>query len=149
MMNYLEYKIDKFIFRIADDRYYTDDGLWAKPENNHVRVGISDYRQQRSGDVAFVEIKPEGTLLSVGEEFGVIETIKVNFSLASPISGKVIEVNPILETSPEAINQDPYGTGWLAVIETDEGENSIKRLQGPQEYYSHIKRETEQELNTK
>src|SRR5512136_1838929 len=111
MMNYLEYKIDKFIFRIADDRYYTDDGLWAKPEHNHVRIGISDYRQQRSGDVAFVEIKPEGTHLSVGEELGVIETIKVNFSLASPISGKVIEVNPILEISPEAINQDPYGIG--------------------------------------
>ena len=149
MTNYLQFKIDKFIFRVADDRDYTDDGLWVKPENKHMRIGISDYRQQRSGDVAFVEIKPEGTLLSVGDEFGVIETIKVNFSLASPISGKVIAVNPILETSPEAINQDPYGAGWLAVIETDAGEHSLQRLQDPQEYYAHIKREAEQELNSK
>jgi glycine cleavage system H protein len=149
MINYLEYKIDKFIFRVADDRYYTDDGLWVKPENNYVRIGISDYLQQRSGDVAFVELKPIGTHLAVGEELSVIETIKVNISLASPVPGEVIEVNPILEVSPEVINQDPYGNGWLAVIEPEEGKSNIKQLLGPQSYLSKIKLDAEQEANTK
>jgi glycine cleavage system H protein len=149
MINYLEYKIDKFIFRVADDRYYTDDGLWVKPENNYVRIGISDYLQQRSGDVAFVELKPKGTHLAVGEELSVIETIKVNISLASPVPGEVIEVNPILEVSPEVINQDPYGNGWLAVIEPEEGKSNIKQLLGPQSYLSKIKLDAEQEANTK
>jgi glycine cleavage system H protein len=147
MINYLEYKIDKFIFRVADDRYYTDDGLWVKPENNHLRIGISDYLQQRSGDVAFAEVKPEGTLLSIGDELVVIETIKVNISLVSPVTGTVLEVNPILDTTPEAINQDPYGTGWLAVMETEEELHSIRHLLVPLTYFSKIKKDAEQEVN--
>lgn len=149
MINYLEYKIDKFIFRVADDRYYSDDGLWVKPENNYVRIGISDYLQQRSGDVAFVEVKPEGTHVTAGEELSVIETIKVNISLVSPVPGKVIEVNPILDTSPEIINQDPYENGWLAVIEPEEVMSNIKQLLEPQSYLSKIKLDAEQELHTK
>ena len=149
MTNYLEYKIDKFIFRIADDRYYSDEGLWVKEENDYVRIGISDYLQQRSGDVAFVEIKPKGTHVDAGEELSVIETIKVNISLVSPVAGEVLEVNPILETSPEAINQDPYGNGWLAVINPEKGKSSTKQLLDPQTYLSKIKLDAEQELNAK
>jgi glycine cleavage system H protein len=149
MINYLEYKIDKFIFRVADDRYYTDDGLWVKPENNHLRIGISDYLQQRSGDVAFAEVKPEGTLLSIGDELAVIETIKVNISLVSPVTGTVLEVNPILENTPEAINQDPYGTGWLAVLKTEGELINLKHLLDPQTYCSKIKKDAEQEVDTK
>jgi len=147
MINYLEYKIDKFIFRVADDRYYTVDGLWVKPENNHIRIGISDYLQQRSGDVAFVEVKPKGTQVAFNEELSVIETIKVNISLASPVTGKVVEVNSILENSPELINQDPYGTGWLAVLEPEKGEISKYRLLDPKTYFSKIKKDAEQELD--
>jgi glycine cleavage system H protein len=147
MTDYLEYKIDKFIFRIADDRYYTDDGLWVKPENDTVRVGVSDYLQQRNGDVAFVEVKPVDTHVAIDEELSVIETIKVNISLVSPVAGKVIEVNPILETSPEAINQDPYGNGWLALIEPEELKSRITQLLDPQAYLSKIKQESEQELD--
>ena len=149
MTNYLEYKIDKFIFRIADDRYYSDEGLWVKEENDYVRIGISDYLQQRSGDVAFVEVKPKGTHVGAGEELSVIETIKVNISLVSPVAGEVLEVNPILETSPEAINQDPYGNGWLAVINPEKGKSSTKQLLDPQTYLSKIKLDAEQELNAK
>jgi len=147
MTNYLEYKIDKFIFRIADDRNYSDEGLWVKPENDQVRIGISDYLQQRSGDVAFVEVKPKGTHVGAGEELSVIETIKVNISLVSPVAGEVLEINPILEVSPEAINQDPYGNGWLAVINPEKGKSSAKQLLDPQSYLSKIKLDAEQELN--
>jgi glycine cleavage system H protein len=147
MTNFLEYKIDKFIFRIADDRYYTDDGLWVKPDKDYLRIGLSDYLQQRSGDVAFAEIKAKGIRVAAGEELGVIETIKVNISLVSPFEGKVIEVNQGVEKSPETINQDPYGNGWVVVIEPDDGENSLRHLLNPQTYLAKIKNEAEQELD--
>lgn len=146
MTETLDYTIDKFTFRTATDRYYTDEGLWAKPENNLVRIGISDFLQQRSGDVAFVEIKPEGADVAFGEELVVIETIKVNISLTSPVSGRVIEVNSAMEVSPEAINQDPYETGWLALIKATDWENDFARLLNPQAYFAKIKVEAEQEV---
>jgi glycine cleavage system H protein len=147
MMDFLEFTIDKFTFRTATDRFYSDEGVWAKPENNHVRIGISDYLQQRSGDVAFAEIKPVGTAVAFGDELAVIETIKVNISLMSPVTGKVIEVNPTMETSPEAINQDPYGAGWLVVIEAAEWATNLKHLLDPQAYFAKIKLEADQEVN--
>jgi glycine cleavage system H protein len=144
--DYLEYRIDKFTFRIAEDRFYNGEGLWAKLENNQVRIGISDFLQQRSGDVAFAEIKPQGTAMAFGDEVAVIETIKVNISLTSPVSGRVIEVNLVMETAPEAINQDPYETGWLALIEATDWETDLARLLDPQAYFDKIKVEAEQEV---
>ena len=149
MTDYLELQVDKFNFKVKVDRLYSEEGLWAMQEDQYVRVGISDYMQQRSGDVAFAEIKPEGTVLTVGDEIAVIETIKVNISLTSPISGKVIEVNPMMETSPDVINQDPYGTGWLALIDVYENEHSLMHLLDARAYYSKIKLEAEQEVNKK
>jgi glycine cleavage system H protein len=144
--DYLEYRIDKFTFRIAEDRFYNGEGVWAKLENNQVRIGISDFLQQRSGDVAFAEIKPQGTAVASGDEVAVIETIKVNISLTSPVSGRVIEVNPVMETAPEAINQDPYETGWLALIEATDWETDLACLLDPQAYFDKIKVEAEQEV---
>jgi glycine cleavage system H protein len=149
MTQYLEYQVDKFTFRIAEDRYYTGEGLWIKQENGNARVGISDFLQQRSGDVAFVEVKPKGTKLYAGDELSVIETIKVNISLASPFAGEVIEVNPMLETVPEMINQDPYGDGWLMLVKLDKGASSLNQLLEPKAYLSKIKADAEQELDTK
>jgi glycine cleavage system H protein len=147
MTDYLEFQVDKFVFKVAADRLYSDEGVWAKLENQNVRVGISDYLQQRSGDVAFAEIKQAGTIVAVGDELAVIETIKVNISLTSPVAGKVIEVNPAMETAPEAINQDSYGAGWLVVIEPTEWETNLKRLLDPHAYFAKIKHEAEQEVN--
>jgi glycine cleavage system H protein len=76
----------------------------------------------------------------------VIETIKVNISLTAPIDGKIVEVNPAMETAPEAINQDPYGAGWLAVFEATDWANDRLRLLDPQAYYSKMKVEAEQEV---
>lgn len=145
MSDSLELRVDKFIFRVATDRLYSEEGVWAKLESNLVRVGISDYLQQRSGDMAFAEVKPVGTRVSFGEELVVIETIKVNISLSSPVAGTVIEVNPRMETSPEAINQDPYGAGWMAVLETIEGDIHTERLLDARMYFDKIKLEAEQE----
>src|SRR5512139_3920523 len=112
MPEFLETTVDKFIFRVAADRFYNGEGVWALAEGNLVRIGLSDFLQQRSGDVAFAEVKPVGTQLAFEDEAAVIETIKVNISLSSPVSGKIVVVNPDMELAPEMINQDPYGKGW-------------------------------------
>jgi len=146
MTNYLEFTLDKFTFKIAADRYYSEEGVWVKLEGNLAQIGISDYLQQRSGDVAFAEVNPTGTVVETGEEIAVIETIKVNISLSSPVTGKVVEINSAMETSPEIINQDPYGAGWMVVIEVTEGDANLKHLLDPQAYYTKIKAEAEQEI---
>ncbi|HTP11698.1 MAG TPA: glycine cleavage system protein H [Anaerolineae bacterium] len=156
MTGYLEVTIDKFTFRVAPDRWYTREGVWVQPSpltpfpegegNQRVKVGLSDFLQQRSGDVAFAEIKPVGTRLVVGDEIASIETIKVTVALASPISGQLIEVNPALETVPEAINQDPYSTGWLAVIEPTAWDTDRSRLLDAAAYLDMMRHAAAEEL---
>ena len=145
MTEFLETTVDKFIFKVATDRYYNSEGLWAQEVGNHIRIGLSDFLQQRSGDVAFAEVKQAGTALSVGDEVAVIETIKVNISLVSPVTGKVIEINPAMESTPEAINQDPYGEGWLAVLEASHWEAERAALLDPQAYFTLMKGQAEEE----
>jgi glycine cleavage system H protein len=146
MPEYLETMVDKFTFKVATDRLYTEEGIWAKPEGKLARVGLSDFLQQRSGDVAFAEVKPAGAAVAFGDEVAVIETIKVNISLGSPVTGRMVEVNPNMATAPEVINQDPYGAGWLAVIEAADWEADRLRLLDPQVYFEKMKREAEQEV---
>jgi glycine cleavage system H protein len=149
MTETLELNIDKFIFRIATDRFYSREGIWAKRDGPIVRLGLSDYLQQRNGDIAFVEVKPAGVPVKLGDEIAVIETIKVNISLPSPVNGKVIEVNPLMETEPDVINQDPYGSGWLVMIEAEDWETDKKTLIDAQTYFSRIKDEAEEEIGRK
>ena len=146
MPEFLEVTVDKFTFKIADDRWYTREGLWALPEADRVRVGLSDDVQQRSGDIAFAEIKPIGTTLAVGDEVAALETIKVNVALSSPVSGEVVEANAALETAPEAINRDPYGAGWLAVIAPADWPTARSRLLDAAAYFEVVKREAEEEV---
>src|SRR5574341_1835335 len=148
---FLETSVDKFTFKVAAGRYYSTEGVWASPLPEEegralkVRIGVSDFLQQRSGDVAFAEVKAEGTVLAAGDEVAVIETIKVNISLISPVSGKVVEVNPAMTTAPEAINNDPYGEGWLAVIEPGNWEAYRVHLLDAQAYFALMKRQAEEE----
>jgi len=146
MPEYLETTVDKFTFKVAIDCLYNEEGIWAKPEGNLVRIGLSDFLQQRNGDVAFAEVKPVGTQVASGDEIAVIETIKVNISLTSPVTGKVVEVNPAMATAPEAINQDPFGAGWLAVVEATDWEIDKSQLLDPQAYFAKMKVEAEQEV---
>jgi glycine cleavage system H protein len=146
MTEFLETTVDKFIFRVATDRYYNSEGLWAKVEGDRVRIGLSDFIQQRNGDVAFAEVKPEGTELNFGDEIAVIETIKVDIAFSSPVSGVVVEVNPAMEDAPEAINQDPYEAGWLALIEASDWEVDRSKLLDPGAYFARMKAEAENEV---
>jgi glycine cleavage system H protein len=147
MPDFLELTVDKFVFRIATDRSYNAEGVWAKAEGDLVRIGLSDFLQQRSGDVAFAEVKAEGTVIAFGDEVANIETIKVDIALPSPVSGKVLEVNAAMEDAPEAINQDPYERGWLAVIEAADWEQDRLKLLDPEAYFLHMKKEADEEIN--
>jgi len=109
----LEFTIDKFTFRVPQDRLYSREDCWVMVSGNNVRIGVTDFRQQASGDVAFVETSPVGTTVAQGEEFATIETMKVDLAIPSPIGGTVTKVNSSLSGRPELLNQDPYGDGWL------------------------------------
>jgi glycine cleavage system H protein len=146
MPDFLEITVDKFTFKVAKDRYYTSEGLWAKPEGSLIRVGLSDFLQQRSGDVAFADVKPVGTALGFGDEIAVIETIKVSISLTSPAGGVVAEANPAMSTAPEAINQDPYSDGWLADLEASDWEADRMRLLDAESYFRLMKGQAEEEV---
>ena len=145
MTEFLETTVDKFTFRVASDRLYSDEGVWAKLEGDLVRVGISDFVQQHSGDVAFAQIIPVGTEIKTGDEIGTIETIKVNISIESPLAGKIVEVNPAMESTPETINQDPYGEGWLVLIEPYDWETDRTCLMDARAYFEHMKKLAENE----
>jgi glycine cleavage system H protein len=146
MTNYLETTVDKFTFKVATDRLYNPEGIWAQADGNLVRIGLTDFLQQHSGDMAFAEVKPAGTKLGFDDEIATVETIKVTLSLPSPVSGTILEVNPAMEASPEAINQDPFGTGWLAIVEASDWEADQAKLLNPQDYFEKMKREAEQEV---
>ncbi|NIO68649.1 MAG: glycine cleavage system protein H [Anaerolineae bacterium] len=146
MPEFLELTVDKFTFRTATDRHYNSEGVWALAEGNHVRIGLSDFLQQRSGDVAFAEVEPEGTVLAFGDEVAVIETIKADVSLPSPVTGKVVEVNPAMDITPEAINQDPYGEGWLAVVEAENWKSDRARLLDADSYFALVREQAEEEM---
>ena len=145
MSEYLEYTLDKFTFKVAADRFYTPEGVWAKANDGRVTVGVSDFFQQRNGVVAFAELKDVGTAVSAQDEFATIETIKVDIELSSPISGTIAEVNEKLELEAEVINQDPYGAGWLAVIEASDWVTDQANLLTPASYLEMMKTQAQEE----
>ena len=147
MPDYLEAAVDKFIFRVATDRLYSSAGVWALAEGDRIRVGMTDFLQQQSGDVAFAQVRPAGGAVAVGDEVALIETIKANVEVVSPVSGAVSEVNPALATTPEVINQDPYGQGWLAVIDASDWPKDRDALLDPQAYFELMKSQAEEEAN--
>jgi glycine cleavage system H protein len=145
MPAYLEATVDKFVFKVATDRYFSAAGVWALAAGNLVQVGLSDYLQQRSGDVAFVDVKRVGTVLQVEDEFASIETIKVNIALPCPAAGKIVRVNPLMESAPEKINQDPYGDGWLCEIEASDWAADRAALMDAPAYFTKMKGDAEEE----
>jgi glycine cleavage system H protein len=149
MKPFLETKVDKFTFHVDPTCFFNSEGVWVRVDGNRVRLGLSDFLQQRSGDIAFVEVKPAGTILAMGNEFSSIETIKVDITLSSPVSGKVLLVNPALETAPEIINQDPFGEGWLCEVEVSDWEKDQPRLLDASAYFEKMKHEAEEEVKPK
>lgn len=96
---------------------YTKDHEWIKVDGDQAYVGITDYAQNELGDIVFVEIETEGEKLNKEEVFGTVEAVKTVSDIFMPVSGEVVEVNTKLEDSPEIVNKDPYGEGWLIKIQ--------------------------------
>jgi glycine cleavage system H protein len=98
------------------DLLYTKDHEWLRVEGEFGYVGITDFAQGELGDVVFVEIETIGESLQKGDVFGTIEAVKTVSDMFMPVGGEVVEVNPSLEQSPDAVNKDPYGNGWMIKI---------------------------------
>ena len=99
------------------DLKYTREHEWAaREENDRVRVGISDYAQDALGDVVYVNLPDEGTEVRAGETLGEVESTKSVSDIFAPVSGRIVERNEALVDSPELVNQEPYGEGWMVVI---------------------------------
>lgn len=116
--DYRELVVDKFTFRVKNGLWYNRTGIWVTVDTaaNLARVGLGDFRQQSSGDIAFVEIMPAGTAVVQDREIASLETVKVDLEVPSPVTGSIVRSNPALVDAPELINQDPYGAGWLAEV---------------------------------
>lgn len=142
----IELTVDKFLFRFPMDLRYSEAGLWIRQEGSLVRLGLSDFAQQRNGDIAFANLTPTGTVLDVGDEIASIETVKVNLSLPSPVKGMIVEINSVLQESPELINQEPYGKGWMAVVRPENLERDLGRLLDTEAYSKLAKQQAEAEL---
>ena len=102
---------------------YTKEHEWIKVEDKNAAIGITDYAQGELGDIVFIELPKVGTEVKKMQAFGTIEAVKAVSDLFAPVSGKVIEINEMLEDDPMSINRDPYGEGWMIKIElADPGE---------------------------
>jgi len=102
---------------IPEGLQYTKDHEWIKIEGNTAVVGITDFAQSELGDIVYVDINTVGQEVAEHEVFGTVEAVKTVSDLFMPVSGKVVEVNPLLEANPEKVNEDPYGDGWMIRVE--------------------------------
>ncbi|MCL2098699.1 MAG: glycine cleavage system protein GcvH [Bacteroidales bacterium] len=105
---------------VPENLKYSSDHEWVRVEGNVAFIGVTDYAQSQLGDIVFVDVQTEGETLDKGDMFGAIEAVKTVADSFVPVSGKVLEVNPALESNPQLVNQDPYGEGWLIKVEIAE-----------------------------
>ncbi len=109
---------------VPDDLRYTKEHEWARVEGSRVRVGITDHAQEELTDVVYVELPAIGRIAKRGEPVGAVESVKAASEIFAPVAGKVVEVNKALEDQPESVNKDPYGEGWMFILESSEVESS-------------------------
>jgi glycine cleavage system H protein len=110
---------------IPEGLQYTKDHEWVKIEGNTATIGITDFAQSELGDIVYVDINTVGQQVAAHEIFGTVEAVKTVSDLFMPLAGKVMEVNPVLDASPEKVNEDPYGQGWMIKIEVKGSSNDL------------------------
>ena len=113
---------------IPDNLKYTKDHEWVRSEGESVRVGITDFAQEALGDIVFVTLPEAGTTVTAGETCGEVESTKSVSDIYAPVTGTVVERNDALDSSPELVNSDPYGDGWMLAIRVEEGAGSEELL---------------------
>jgi glycine cleavage system H protein len=102
---------------IPEELQYTRSHEWVRTEGDTATIGITDHAQDELGDIVFVELPEEGATFDAGDSFGTVESVKAVSDLYTPVGGEVVEVNAALNDSPEKINEDPYGEGWIVKIQ--------------------------------
>jgi glycine cleavage system H protein len=107
---------------VPEDLRYSADHEWVRLEGNHARIGITDYAQDALGDVVYVQLPSVGAEVSAADSFGEVESTKSVSDLFAPVGGRVIEINAALADAPQLVNDDPYGDGWLCVIDMSDAD---------------------------
>ena len=135
---YLWFTIADKNFKLIDMKFpenlkYTKEHEWIKVEGDEATIGITEHATSELGDIVFLEIETVGETLAAGDTFGTVEAVKTVSDLFMPVGGEVMEVNPKLEDTPEIINQDPYGQGWLIRIKI-KNPDEIKDLLSAEDY---------------
>lgn len=126
--------------KIPAELLYSKDHEWVKVEDGQAVVGITDFAQDQLGDVVFVEVPEAGAELGVGDELTTIESVKAVSDVYSPLGGKIAQVNEELGDAPQLINEDPYGKGWIAVLEIADAAE-LKGLLTAEEYKKFLSEE--------
>ncbi len=101
---------------IPNDLKYAKSHEWAKIEGDVATIGITQFAQEQLGDLTFIDLPKAGAALTAGQEMGSVESVKAASEIYAPVSGTVLEINAALENAPEAVNQDPYGAGWMLKV---------------------------------
>jgi len=128
--------------KIPGDLLYTEKHEWIQIEGDSATIGITDYAQQELGDVVYVELPEQGLDLDVGQTFGSVESVKAVSEIYSPLSGTVAEINGVLEDSPETVNEDPYGSGWMIRLDVSESAE-VGELMSADDYKNYLTEESD------
>ena len=105
---------------VPEELQYTRSHEWVRTEGDTATIGITDHAQEELGDIVFVELPEEGATFDVGDAFGTVESVKAVSDLYAPVGGEVVEINEALNDTPEKINEDPYGDGWIVKLRVSE-----------------------------
>ncbi len=126
-------------YDIPDGLHYSKDHEWVKPEGNKARVGITDYAQNSLNDVVYVELPEVEKAVKQFDSMGAVESVKAASDIFAPVSGRIAETNKRLEQEPELVNKEPYGAGWIALIESASLQEDLPRLMDAAKYAAFLK----------
>ena len=126
-------------YEIPDSLRYSKDHEWVKAEGEKARVGITDYAQDSLNDVVYVELPELGKAVKQYDTMGAVESVKAASDIFSPVAGKVAEVNKRLEQEPELVNKQPYGDGWIAIIDASALAEDLSKLMDAAKYAEYLK----------
>ena len=127
---------------IPEDLLYTSDHEWIRVQDDVITIGITEFAQEQLGDVVYVELPDQGQEIDAEDAFGSVESVKAVSEIYSPIGGTVVEVNDLLEDSPEKVNTDPYGDGWMVHLDASD-KSALESLMSPEEYEKYLAEEEE------
>ena len=124
-------------YDFPDDVRYTESDEWVRLDGTIARIGITDYAQSELSDIVFVELPEVGAQVAIGDSFGVVESVKAVSDLFAPFAGEITATNEGLDESPEWVNEDPYGQGWIIAMQPDELD-ALDKLMSAEAYQKYV-----------